>query len=177
MIDSFRAVCLFTLPLTTFKDTFLLELFALLPNCHLGCLVLTLQLKLVRTVHLSTQSWTVLRMHQFQNGRWWREACEYTNLLSFLSWDLQDSAYVCKRLDITWAITKYALDIYYTQVGGVGRGQRDVSREQTDINPGRRVCWAQCQALQMNSLIQFSFHFTGRRKLNLSEVIPEWHVK
>ena len=45
VIDSFISACLFTLLLTTFKDTFPLELFVLFPNCRLGCLGLTLLLK------------------------------------------------------------------------------------------------------------------------------------
>lgn len=55
VIDSFLCVCLFTLLLTTFKDTFPLELFVLFANCRLGCLVLTLLLKLMQTVSVNTE--------------------------------------------------------------------------------------------------------------------------
>lgn len=41
-----------------------LQLFVLFPNCCLGCLMLTLLLKLLQTAHLSTQSLTLPPMHQ-----------------------------------------------------------------------------------------------------------------
>lgn len=83
MIDSFIAVCLLTLLLTNFKDTFPLELFVLFPNCHLGCLVLTLRLKLVQTVHLSTESLTLLLMHQLAVATEWKTVKGH--LLGFVS--------------------------------------------------------------------------------------------
>lgn len=47
--------------LTTFKDTFPLQLFVLFSNCHLGYLVLTLLLMLMQTVSVNTEMYLASR--------------------------------------------------------------------------------------------------------------------